>query len=90
MIADSFTPTLHRRVARIRARIVREFDAALRQSCTGGQHADPALLAHHLMAVLWESGRLLLVSPKEFPHERLLCSLDVMFAAVAAQRKDSR
>jgi AcrR family transcriptional regulator len=91
MIADSFTPTLHRRVARIRARIAREFETALRQSCTSGQHADPALLAHHLMAVLWESGRLLLVSPKEFPHERLLRSLDVMFTAVAAQRrKDSR
>jgi AcrR family transcriptional regulator len=90
MIADSFTPTLHKRVARVRARIVREFDAALRQSCTAGRHADPELLAHHLLAVLWESGRLLLVSPKDFPHERLLRSLDAMFTAIAAQpREDS-
>ncbi|WP_375481623.1 TetR/AcrR family transcriptional regulator [uncultured Mycobacterium sp.] len=88
MIADSFTPTLHKRVARVRARIVREFEAALRQSCTAGRHADPELLAHHLLAVLWESGRLLLVSPKDFPHERLLRSLDAMFTAIAAQRRE--
>jgi AcrR family transcriptional regulator len=88
MIADSFTPTLHKRVARVRARIVREFEAALRQSCTAGRHADPELLAHHLLAVLWESGRLLLVSPKDFPHQRLLRSLDAMFTAIAAQRRE--
>ena len=84
MIADSGTPTFHKRVARIRARIVREVEAALRQSATAGQHADPELLAHHLVAVLWESGRLLLVSPTDFTHERLLRSLDTMFAAIAA------
>ena len=90
MIADSGTPTFHRRVARIRARIVREFEAALRQSCTPDQQPDHAMLAHHLLAVLWESGRLLLVSPKDFTHERLLGSLDAMFTAIAAQRrKDS-
>jgi AcrR family transcriptional regulator len=87
MIADSGTPTFHRRVARIRARIVREFEAALRQSCTPDQQSDPAMLAHHLLAVLWESGRLLLVSPKDFTHERLLGSLDAMFTAIAAQRR---
>jgi AcrR family transcriptional regulator len=90
MIADSGTPTFHKRIARLRAQIVREFEAALRQSCTAGQQADPELLAHHLLAVLWESGRLLLVSPESFSHERLLRSLDAMFAAIAAQgRKDS-
>jgi len=89
MIADSGTPTFHRRVARIRAQIVQWFEAALRQSSTAGRHADPELLAHHLLAVLWESGRLLLVSPKDFTQERLLCSLDTMFAAIAAPgRKD--
>ena len=91
MIADSSTPAFHKRVARVRARIVREFEAALDRSCPNGQHADPALLAHHLLAVLWESGRLLLVSPKAFTHERLLHSLDTMFTAIAAPpRKDSR
>ena len=85
MIASVGTPTFRKRVARIRARIVREFEAALRQSCTADQHADPGLLAHHLVAVLWESGRLLLVSPKDFTHKRLLRSLDTMFAAIAAQ-----
>jgi AcrR family transcriptional regulator len=84
MIADSFTPTLHRRVARLRARIEREFEAALRNSCGADQHADPELLAHHLVAVLWESGRLLLVSPKEFAHDRLLHSLHAMFTAIAS------
>jgi len=84
MIADSSTPTFLRRVARLRARIVREFEAALRKSCTDGEHLDPELLAHHLLAMMWESGRLLLVSPKEFSHERLLRSLDAMLNAVAA------
>jgi AcrR family transcriptional regulator len=87
MIADSGTPAFHKRVARVRARIVREFEAALRQLCTAGQHADPGLLAHHLLAMLWESGRLLLVSPKDFTHERLLRSLDAIFTAIAAQRR---
>jgi AcrR family transcriptional regulator len=83
MISNSSTPTFHKRVARLRARIVREIEAALRQSCIAGQYLDPELLAHHLLAVMWESGRLLLVSPKEFPHERLLRCLDAMFSAVA-------
>jgi AcrR family transcriptional regulator len=86
MIADSGTPAFHKRVARVRAWIVREFEAALDQLCTAGQHADPGLLAHHLLAALWESGRLLLVSPKDFTHERLLRSLDAMFTAIAAGR----
>jgi AcrR family transcriptional regulator len=85
LIADAFTPTLHKRVARVRARIVREFEGALRQSCIGGPHADPDLMAHHLVAALWESGRLLLVSPKEFTHDRLLRSLDAVFVAIAAR-----
>ena len=88
MIADSGTPTFHKRVARLRARIVREFEAALRKSCTVGHHADPDLLAHHLLAVLWESGRLLLVSPESYSHDRLLRSLDAMFTAIAAQRRE--
>jgi AcrR family transcriptional regulator len=91
MIADSSTPTFHKRVARVRARIVQELEAALRQSCPSDQHRDPQLVAHHLLAVLWESGRLLLVSPEDFTHERLLRSLDVMFTAIASQqRKESR
>jgi AcrR family transcriptional regulator len=84
LIAPSSTPTFLKRMARLRAGIVRDFEAALRQSSTADQHADPALLAHYLVAVLWESGRLLLVSPKEFPHERLLRSLDTLFTRVAA------
>jgi AcrR family transcriptional regulator len=83
MISDSSTPTFHKRIARLRARIVREFEAALRKSCTAGEHPDPELLAHHLLAMMWESGRLLLVSPKDFTHERLLHSLDAVFTAVA-------
>jgi AcrR family transcriptional regulator len=86
LIADSFTPALQRRVARVRARIVREFEAALRQSGASGQYADPEMLAHHLVAALWESGRLLLVSPKEFTHNRLLRALDEMFNAVVVQQ----
>jgi AcrR family transcriptional regulator len=84
MIADSFTPTLHKRVARVRGRIVRELEAVLRNSWTADMHADPALLAHHLVAALWESGRLLLVSPENFSHDRLLRSLDAVFTAIAA------
>jgi hypothetical protein len=79
------------RVNRARARFVREFEASLRDSRTAGQPTDPELLAHHLLAVLWESGRLLLVSPNDFTHDRLLCSLDALLTAmVAQQRKGSR
>jgi AcrR family transcriptional regulator len=88
MIADSGTPTFHKRVARLRARIVREFEAALRQSCSAEPHADAELLAHHLLAMMWESGRLLLVAPKEFPRERLLRSLDAMFSAFALDQPE--
>jgi AcrR family transcriptional regulator len=84
MIAGSSTPTLHKRVARLRARIAREFEATLRHSYTAGRHADHEMLANHLLAVLWESGRLLLVSPKDFTHERLLRSLDALFTAIAS------
>ena len=82
MIAPSVTPTLQRRVARVRDRTVREVEAALRRSC--GPRADHELLAHQLVAALWESGRLRLVSPKKFTHDRLVQSLDAMFAAIAA------
>jgi hypothetical protein len=37
--------------------------------------------------MMWESGRLLLVSPKDFTYERLLQSLDAMFTRVAIQRR---
>jgi AcrR family transcriptional regulator len=91
MIADSGTPAFHERVDRARARFVQEFEAALRDSRTAGQPIDPELLARHLLAVLWESGRLLLLSPDDFSHDRLLRSLDALLAAmVAKQRKDSR
>jgi AcrR family transcriptional regulator len=89
MIADSSTPALQKRVARVRARIVREFEATLRKSCTVGQHADPEMLAHHLVAVLWESGRLLLVSADDFTRERLLRSLDTLFTAIAAHGRNN-
>jgi len=90
MIADSFTPTLHKRVARVRARIVREVAAALSNPWTADLHADPELLAHHLVAALWESGRLLLVSPENFIHDRLLRSLDALFTAIAADSTPTR
>jgi AcrR family transcriptional regulator len=86
MIADSSTPTFLKRIARLRARIVRELEVALRKSCTAGPHPDFELLAHHLLGMMWESGRLLLISPKDFTHERLLRSLDAMFTAVAVKR----
>jgi AcrR family transcriptional regulator len=79
MIAPSTTPALHKSVARVRARLVREFEAALQNS----RAADPELLAHHLVAVLWESGRLRLVSPRKYTHDRLLRSLDAVFIAAA-------
>jgi AcrR family transcriptional regulator len=91
MIADSGTPTFHQRVNRARARFVREFEAALPDSGIAGHPVDPELAAHYLLAVLWESGRLLLVSPDEFTHQRLLRSLDALLTAmVAHQRKGPR
>ena len=83
LIAPSVTPALHKRVARLRAGIARELEATLRHSC---RNADPEMLANHLLAALWESGRLLLVAPAEFTHERLLRSLDSLFAAITDYR----
>ena len=83
LIAPSVTPALHKRVTRLRAGIAHELEATLRHSC---RNADPELLANHLLAALWESGRLLLVSPTDFTHERLLRSLDSLFAAIADYR----
>lgn len=88
MIAPSFTPTLQKRVARVRDRTVAQVEAALRGS--GSPHADHELLAHQLVAALWESGRLRLVSPKKFTHQRLLQSLDTMFAAIAGMGQAAR
>ncbi len=85
MIADAGTPTFHRRVARVRDRITAEFQAALDNSCSAGAAVDNELLAHHLLASLWESGRLLLTDPETFPHDRLLTSLDTVFTAIATQ-----
>ena len=84
MIADAGTPTFHRRMARIRDCITGEFQTALNNSCTTG--VDNELLAHHLLASLWESGRLLLTDPETFPHQRLLDSLDTVFTAIATPR----
>ncbi|MFG1934360.1 TetR/AcrR family transcriptional regulator [Mycobacterium sp. NPDC048908] len=82
MIAPSWTPTLSRSIARTRARMVADFEGALHKSRPGGRQADLDLLAHHLVAALWESGRLLLVSPTEYSHKRLLRSLDAMSVAL--------
>lgn len=86
LISDSSTPTFHRTVARVRERIIAEFESALNQSCGGGPHVDFTLLAHHLLASLFESGRLLLTDPQAFPHERLLNSLDTVFNAITVPR----
>jgi AcrR family transcriptional regulator len=89
-MADGGTPAIRERVEQARARFARELEAALRESVTYGELEDPELLARHLLAVLWESGRLLLSQPDDFPHERLLRSLDAILAAiVTAPRKDS-
>ena len=82
LISDSSTPTFQRRVARVRDRIIAEFESALAQACTGDADVDKTLLAHHLLASLFESGRLLLTDPATFPHGRLLRSLDSVFDAV--------
>jgi AcrR family transcriptional regulator len=86
MIADSGTPAFHERVNRARARFVREFAAALPDPGIVGHPVDPELAAHYLLAVLWESGRLLLVSPDEFTHQRLLRSLDALLSAILAHQ----
>jgi AcrR family transcriptional regulator len=86
LIAHSSTPTFLKRMAHLRAGIVRDVEAVLRQSSAADQQTDTTLLAHHLVAVLWESGRLLLVSPRDFTHDRLLRSLDALFTAITERR----
>lgn len=81
-VADSGTPALNRRVDRARIGIVRRLTEALCESGVFGEECDHELLAHHLVAAIWDAGRLLLTSPGEFPHRRLLASLDSLVRAV--------
>jgi AcrR family transcriptional regulator len=87
MIADSGTPTSRQRVDRARTWFVERFDTALRGVRSVDRPVDPELLAHHLLATLWESGRLLLLSPEDFTHDRLLRSLDTLLVAVVGEQR---
>lgn len=83
MVADSGTPAFHKRVERGRALLVAQLHSTLR---TAEVVDDAELMAHHLFAVLWDSGRLILVRPDEFTHDRLLRSLDRLVSALTQSR----
>ncbi|MFJ4651361.1 TetR/AcrR family transcriptional regulator [Nocardia sp. NPDC088792] len=80
MITDSNTKAFQKRVNRLRALLVHHFAEALRPALP--PDADIELMASHLLAALWESGRLRLIHPGDYPHDRLLCSLENLVTAL--------
>lgn len=86
LIADSGTPAFHKRVERGRAAMIGQLEQALRASTDFGAHADVEMLARYLLAALWDSGRLLLTRPDEYPHDRLLQALRQLIGALLATR----
>ncbi len=85
-VADSGTPAFHRRVDLARSGIVQRLTQTLSESEAFGDDHDHELLAHHLVAAIWDAGRLLLTSPREFPRRRLLRSLGNLVDAVIPRR----
>lgn len=85
MIADSRTPALDMRVERARSVLVGRFEEALRDSHVLAPDTDVELLACHILGAIWDSGRLLLTGPGEFPHSRLLAGLRLLITALVGE-----
>ena len=75
LISDSGTPAFHKRVHRARTTVIGQLKQAFRASDTFDATTDPDLLARYVVAALWDSGRLLLTEPDDYPHNRLLHAL---------------
>ncbi|HSA39397.1 MAG TPA: TetR/AcrR family transcriptional regulator [Mycobacterium sp.] len=84
LISDSGTPALHKRVQRARAAVIGQVEQAMRAADAVDPAADLDLLAHYLLAAFWDSGRLLLTDPGDYPHERLLDALRQLITALLA------
>jgi AcrR family transcriptional regulator len=82
-IADSSTPAFRRRVAEARQLAVATVTDLVRWAVAGGpdEDTDVDLVAHFVVAVLWDAGRLVLDAPEEFPVDRVRA-----FAARSAAR----
>lgn len=75
LVVDSGTPTFHKRVERGRSALALQLAQIMDKSSDFDPDQDHELLARHLLAAVWESGRLLLTDPDAYPRERLVKSL---------------
>lgn len=82
LITDSSTPAFHKRVDRARIALARQLEHTLRDSQELDGTTDFELLAHHILAATWDSGRLLLTQPNNYPHTRLLAGLGKLITAL--------
>ncbi|MUL67757.1 hypothetical protein BOO86_25010 [Mycobacterium sp. CBMA 234] len=84
MIADSGTPLFHKRVERARSQFASRLEQTLRDCGSLDATTDFEMLAQHILAATWDSARLLLTQPDDFPHGRLLASLQRLAGAIFA------
>ncbi|MFQ2839585.1 TetR/AcrR family transcriptional regulator [Mycobacterium paragordonae] len=89
-ITDSSTPAFHKRVERARTALARQFENALRDSGELDATTDFELLARHILAATWDSGRLLLTEPDDYRHDRLLSGLVGLITALVTTPTNGR
>jgi AcrR family transcriptional regulator len=71
-LVDSSTPQFRERVEQVRAVVVGQLEELVRRSTQTTQaDVDVPLLARALLALIWESARLVLSDPVTFPPSRL-------------------
>ncbi|OHT81820.1 hypothetical protein BKG69_00665 [Mycobacteroides chelonae] len=75
LVVDSGTPAFHKRVERGRTALAVQLAQTMQSSSDFVRDQDHELLARHLLAAVWDSGRLLLTDPSAYPRERLMNSL---------------
>ncbi|MDO3297337.1 TetR/AcrR family transcriptional regulator [Mycobacteroides abscessus subsp. massiliense] len=85
LVVDSGTPTFHKRVERGRTALAMQLAQIMKNSSNFNPDQDHELLARHLLAAAWESGRLLLTDPDSYSRERLTASLRRLVMSVSAR-----
>lgn len=74
VLVDSSTPTFRRHLERAQRMLVGALEDLVRWAATEGldEDTDIELLARTLLAIMWDSARLVLAQPDQFPPERIL------------------